>query len=108
MKLELLLHLVCGIVFSAPIRFYNGFADLSGESYKDYRQYWGIEETADCERVILAWKKLGKGVYTSNCCEMDGVECDSNSNVISISWIKKDFKGSLPEELFQLKQLRVL
>jgi hypothetical protein len=65
-------------------------------------------ELTDCENVLNAWARLGRSGDATDCCEMDGVECDSNSNVISISWISKDFRGSIPGELFKLKELRWL
>jgi hypothetical protein len=89
MKLDLLLHFLFGIALSAPTKSY-------------------LETVTDCDQVLSAWKRLGKKIYISDCCEMDGVECDSNSNVISISWISKDFRGSIPGELFKLKELRWL
>ena len=85
----ILLHFLCGIVLSAPIK-------------------QDLKTVTDCDQVLSAWGKLGKKIYTQDCCEMDGVECDSDSNVISISWIKKDFEGSLPKELFQLEKLKLL
>lgn len=64
---------------------------------------------SDCEKVINAWRKLGKEFYLDkSCCEMDGVICDKKLNVIAISWVGLNLVGVLPLELFKLPYLTYL
>jgi hypothetical protein len=73
------------------------------------QEYVDAAISSDCQKVIDAWTKLNGKIYSpTSCCEMEGVDCDSDSNVVSISWRAMHLKGALPPELFELQNLRFL
>ena len=69
-----------------------------------------ILATNDCHWLRIIYGKMGGDVseIPDDCCEMEGVRCNREGQVVIINWSNKDLEGFIPSEIGNLVNLKSL
>jgi hypothetical protein len=67
-----------------------------------------ISALSDCSTVVSIYLQMGGYISDADCCKIHGVTCDESRNVIKLEWIGQQLSGSIPKEIGNLMNLRIL